>query len=165
MKVFVAGTMQGSNAGYDIHDQTYRARIQAIVRKHFPQCEIVCPYALMSERFSDQLIELARLHRSFSFESYFQPEALGAPLTEVIGAFREYVRMAAASDLLIAHLPDRVSSMGTAIEMWAAHSAGAKVVAITAMTQNLAILSVSTAVVSSIEGLDELLEGELFKAR
>ena len=162
MKVFIAGTMQGTSIGYDIRDQAYRLKIQNIVRKHFPHSDIICPYAIMSTRFKDQFARLAELHGSFSFVSFFEPEKLGSPLSDVICAFRELVNVARTSDLLISYLPDRIPSMGTAVEMWAAYSNGARVVTITDMTQNLAVLSTSTFVVSSVEKLDELFESQTF---
>lgn len=158
MKVFVAGAMQGPNLGYTLVDQSYRADLQRVLTEQFPGCEIICPLTFLGGIFRAKLPQLVEMHRSAPNTPIFSPKEVGPPLGEVIDAFHELVRLAASADLLIAYLPANTLSMGTSIEMWAAFTNGVPVVAITNLTQNLAVLSCSTFIVSSIEKLEQLLQ-------
>jgi hypothetical protein len=162
MKIFIAGTMQGSGAGYEIVDQSYRGEIRQLVRKRFPKAEIVCPLEIMTAQFRENILRLTELHRSFPTDRAFRPAELGAPLSDVTDMFQNLVRLAGTCDVLIACIPGRAPSMGTAMEMWAAFTAGATVITITDLTQNLAIVSASTIIVPSLAGLRDLFNGPEF---
>ena len=160
MQIFIAGTIQGRETGYAIYDQAYRSKIQDVLRKYFPGSTVICPYALTHAQFGREIAQLSEMHRAYVLGSQLRPDEVGAPLTEVMAGFRELVRIASTSDLLIAYLPTHAPSMGTAMEMWAAFSNGVKVIAVTELTQNLAILSASTVIVRSIKQLAEYFESE-----
>ena len=60
---------------------------------------------------------------------------------------------ASRSDLCIAYIPGRTPSMGTAMEMYAAHLGGVPVVAVTEMLENLAIISTANWVLRDLHQL------------
>src|SRR3989442_26252 len=96
MKFFLAGIMQGSHRGSHLHDQEYRERIRAVLREHVRGADVFCPY--------DE-------HRnSLEYEDDHGRRV-----------FLRHIEQAAECDVLVAYLPE--ASMGTALEMWAAHRA------------------------------------------
>jgi hypothetical protein len=164
MKVFIAGIMQGADAGHGIADQSYRLEIQRLVEKHHADCEVFDPQTVMQALLQERLPDLVRMYAAYAADppAFFAPQAVGPALGELLDVFRSIVKRASQCDLLIAYLPDKTPSMGTAMEMWAAFSSGAKVVAVTELTRNLAILSTATFVVPSLAVLDQLFaEGAL----
>jgi nucleoside 2-deoxyribosyltransferase len=62
------------------------------------------------------------------------PDSPGYPDDQVRAVLAANIREAAASDLVIAYLPQ--ASMGTALEMWEAWRAGVPVIAITPLAAN-----------------------------
>ncbi|HWP29160.1 MAG TPA: hypothetical protein VNM50_06435, partial [Chloroflexota bacterium] len=112
MRVFLAGIIQGSHRGRELHDQTYRDRLKAILRAYLPEAEVCCPIDL-------------------------HPSGIDYAPAEQRRAFFSLVETAAQADLLIAYLPE--ASLGTAIEMWEAYHHGRVVVVITPMRENWVI--------------------------
>lgn len=158
MNIFLAGTMQGAHCDHSIIDQAYRSELREIMLARYPGSTIICPLALIQERLgASTMDELLALHRTHSTLPFVEPSAIGEPLSAVLLAFHELVSLAKTSDLLVAYLPDRIPSMGTAIEMWAACSSGVRVICVTELTQNLAVLASSTVVVRSLACLREYL--------
>ena len=45
MRFFIAGVMQGSSHGTELHDQDYRERIEATIRRAMPTAEVYDPWA------------------------------------------------------------------------------------------------------------------------
>jgi hypothetical protein len=109
MRVFLAGIMQGSNAHDGVHAQDYRGYLADLLRSHMPGVEIFDPWAVY-------------------------PDSPSYPDERVRTVLMANVAEAAASDLVIAYLPQ--ASMGTALEMWEAWRAGVSVIAITPLAAN-----------------------------
>ena len=109
MRVFIGGIMQGSIQRMAVHDQDYRERIAAIVHRYHPEVEIVDP---------------ARLY----------PNSVEYPRTQAVETFLDSLERAAEADVMVAYLPE--ASMGTALEIWHAHSAGKPVFVISPMANN-----------------------------
>lgn len=109
MRVFLAGIMQGSNAHDGVHAQDYRATLTALLREWVPGVEVFDPWAVY-------------------------PDSPGYSDDRAAEVLVANVREAAASDLVIAYLPQ--ASMGTALEMWEAWRAGVPVIAISPLAAN-----------------------------
>jgi hypothetical protein len=130
MRVFICGIIQGSLSDLAVHGQDYRDRLREVIEKHLPSAEVYCPVSLHPE--------------SLSYDD--------AKAFEVLG---ESVDAARQSDLLIAYLPE--ASMGSAIEMWEAKKAGARIISITPLKPNWVVRYASDIVLETIEELEELL--------
>jgi hypothetical protein len=127
MRVFLAGIIQGSHPGRELHDQGYRERLKTILRRYFPDAEVVCPIDL-------------------------HPSGVDYAPAQQREAFFSLVGTAASVDLLIAYLPQ--ASLGTAIEMWEAYHHGGVVVAVTPMRENWVVNLLAHAVVPSIDAFE-----------
>jgi hypothetical protein len=124
LSLFVGGIMQGSKQEMAVHDQTYRDRIAAIVRRHHPDVQIVDP---------------AKLH----------PDSTAYSRQQAITTFCDSLQRAATADALIAYLPE--ASMGTAIEIWCAHEAGKPVFVISPMLNNWMLWVTATRIFPDID--------------
>lgn len=131
MRVFICGIIQGSIPHLAVHEQSYRRRIQAMVRAHLPGAETYCP---------------ASLH----------PDSLHYDDRKAFEVFEESIEAARESDLLIAYLPE--ASMGSAIEMWEARKAGVRIVTVSSLEHNWVVKYASDLVVGSLEELERALE-------
>lgn len=149
-RIFVAGTIQGAHRGTSVSDQGYRMQIPAMIAKYFPDAKCFDPSLDVMEQL--RLPETRELIESLAQNPprTISTGELPVPLETLRGTFRETTRKVEDFDLCIAYLPDHVPSMGTAMEMYAAHCAGVPVLAITDMIENLAIMSVSTWVVKDL---------------
>ena len=127
---FLAGIIQGSLVGETIHEQDYRERLKAAVRRAVPDAEVYCPVE-------------------------HHPQSLSFADDHARGVFFDLMARAAQADVLIAYLPE--ASMGTAIEMWNAHHAGAAVLCVTPMTLNWVVKFLSDRLFESVEGLEAFL--------
>jgi hypothetical protein len=154
---FVAGTMQGSRRGEAMVDQGYRQRIRDAVLAHRPDAEVRDPGDLMVEWLLPEADAIRAEHAALAGRRRVVRDELPAPLVRLTDVFDRLVGVASDCDACIAWLPDHEASMGTAAEMWAAHHSGRFVVAITTMTQNLAVLACSDVIVPSVEDLSDLL--------
>lgn len=135
MKVFIAGIMQGSLIEREIHDQSYRARIMAVLGRCLPEAEIISP-----------------LNTHPLSAAYEQEQARAAFLT--------LAEEAGQADAVICYLPS--ASMGTAIEMWQAYSNGRIVLTITPMKHNWVVRFLSTRVFASVDDFETFaISGEL----
>lgn len=156
-RVFVAGTMQGANQGTKIEDQGYRERIASIVASVLPDAECFDPSHEVTERLRDP-DTLAVIGAVVASEL---PVLATAELPERLGELRSvFLRMTAKvaeCDLCVAYLPGTMPSMGTAMEMYAAHCAGVPIATITTMRTNLAIASVSTWLLDDLEAFEHWL--------
>ena len=122
--VFVGGIMQGSKQEMAVHDQTYRAQIAAVVRRHHPEVEIVDP---------------AQLY----------PDSVNYDRERAVATFLTSLDRAAASDALVAYLPE--ASMGTALEIWRAYDAGKPVFVISPMAQNWMLWATATHIFADLD--------------
>ena len=136
MKFFIAGVMQGSKIGLELHDQNYRERLKTAISQAFPNSSVYDPF----ERNKDSL--------------FYTPEA-GKKV------FLAHNKMCGTEvDVLIAFVP--VASMGTAIEIWEAWQNGAVVLAISPLVENWAVKFLSDALYPDLETfLQQLDSGEI----
>jgi hypothetical protein len=155
---FLAGAMQGSRPGQDVTDQSYRRQLREIVLRRRPDAEVRDPAELMVEWLAPQEAELRAAHARLADQPVVEAAHHEPGVIRLTEVFTELVALSAASDVCIAWLPEHEASMGTAIEMWAAHAAGRTVVAITTMRQNLAVLACSSLVVPTLQSFERLLE-------
>ena len=113
MRFFLAGIMQGSHPGTDLHEQDYRGRLRKLIETYFPQAKVYDP--------------LADHSNSIEYDDRTGREV-----------FYHHNRMCRQVDVVVAFVP--AASMGTAIEMWEAHEHGrAAVIAISPLEHNWAI--------------------------
>lgn len=124
MRIFIGGVMQASNHGKGIVDQDYRRQITDALCARWPETEVVDPFALHPN--------------SVEYDDAAAKATLTASLAH-----------AASSDLVIAYLP--VASMGTALEMYAAHQAGVPVITISPLAENWVVRAYSRRVYPDVE--------------
>jgi hypothetical protein len=127
VQFFLAGIMQGSLVELSIHDQSYRDALRDVLRARFPGATVFCPLEL-------------------------NPNSVGYTTGEARACFFAMIEEATRSDLVIAYLPS--ASMGTAVEMYAAHQAGVPIVSISPLAENWAVKLLSRAVVPSLEAFE-----------
>jgi hypothetical protein len=133
--IFVAGIIQGSIQDSAIHSQSYRDRIVGLLRSALPDVEIYCP-----------------------IENY--PNSLEFSEPHARRTFFGLMERAGEADVLVAYVPE--ASMGTAIEMWRAHSRGRVVLTISPMGANWTIRFLSTVLLPDIGAFEHYVEsGEL----
>jgi hypothetical protein len=130
MRVFIAGTVQGSRADGGTDDQGYRTTIADTIKARFPDAEVVDPWAITTARYGPGEEKRAMLH-----------------------AHAE----AARCDLLVACVP--AASMGTAVEMWEAYRAGSAIVAISPLRGNWIIQFLSDVVLADLDAFGEFVAG------
>jgi hypothetical protein len=131
MKIFICGIIQGSHSELAIHGQSYRSRIRDLLKEYLPAAEVYCPGSL-------------------------HPQSLSYEDARAFQVFAESIDAAAGSDLLIAYLPE--ASLGSAIEMWEAKKAGAKIVTITPLRHNWVVRYASDMIVDDLGQFEELLK-------
>lgn len=135
MKLFLAGIMQGSHAGVEMHPQTYRPHLRRLLAEHLPQAEVYDPLA-------DHKLSL-----DYDFD---QGRAV----------FLHHNRMCGETDVLLAFVPE--ASMGTAIEMWEAWRNGRIVVTISPLAHNWSVKFCSHVLYPDIASFEaELTSGKL----
>jgi hypothetical protein len=130
-RFFLAGIIQGSLSGRDIHDQEYRKTIRRILEKAFPVCRIICP--------------MENHPRSVTYDN--------SKARRVFLGHLEDVRQ---SGVLVVYLPE--ASMGSAIEMWEAHRQGVVTVTISPMIHNWIVRLLSDYVFPDIEAFRIFVE-------
>ncbi len=133
MRIFVAGIMQGSRQDDEICDQEYRTAIREIILRRHPDAEVVCPMELY-------------------------PDSPGYDYERGKETFLDLSQRASQADVLVAYLPE--ASMGTAVEMWQAHGAGAKVLAISPMVDNWVVKFLSDRVFGTMEEFEEFVASD-----
>jgi len=109
MNIFLAGIIQGSKVGEDIHAQDWREPIIEAVAQHLPEAEVYCHFTQ-------------------------HPNSLTYEGDKILDTFEDGLQRAVAADLVIAYIPS--ASMGTAIEIYEAKRNGVPVVSITPMETN-----------------------------
>jgi hypothetical protein len=154
---FLAGTMQGSRRGSEMVDQGYREELREIIGRHVPDAEIRDPAELMAGWLGAEAEQIRTAHAALATVAVVRHDRLAPPLVRLTDVFDRLVHLSGDSDVCVAWLPDHEPSMGTAVEMWAAHAGGRLVVAVTRMRQNLAVLACSDLVVPTLTDLEVLL--------
>jgi hypothetical protein len=124
MRLFIAGIMQGSLPGTEVHSQDYRLRVKQIVNQYHPEIEVICPWELHpnspaygSQQARDTLLSMAEL--------------------------------AGQCEILVAYVPQ--ASMGTALEMCRAHDGGRAILSISPMRHNWVVQSLSDQIFETID--------------
>jgi nucleoside 2-deoxyribosyltransferase len=128
---FLAGIIQGSNSGKNLHSQDYRDQIKAILRKYFPGAKIFDPV----EKHPDSVNYDYRTGES---------------------VFLGYIKLATQSDCMIAYLPE--ASMGTAIEMWECYQKGVPVWTISPLKENWSVKFLSKKIFESLEQFENYVK-------
>ena len=128
---FLAGIIQGSNAGKSLHDQDYRDRIKVILRKYFPEARIFDPV----EKHPDSVNYDYRTGES---------------------VFLGYIKLATECDCMIAYLPE--ASMGTSIEMWECYQKGVPVWTISPLKENWSVKFLSKRIFENIDEFEHYLK-------
>ncbi len=138
--VFIAGIIQGSIPSSQVHAQDYRRMITEIIAKHLEGARVYCPFQ--------------------NHQNSLEYDDLTASKV-----FFDHITMASRADLLVTYLPE--ASMGTAVEMFAAHQAGRAIVTISPMSVNWTVRFLSHRMLDGLEeferfaaegGLRELLD-------
>jgi hypothetical protein len=135
MKVFIAGIMQGSRLDKDVEDQGYRERIASAIRARVPDTDILDPWALHPDS------------PTYDFERGKQ-------------VYLSLNDAAARAEVLVAYVPQ--ASMGTAIEMWQAFQAGARIYTISPLTENWVVKFLSDRVFATLDEFIQFVEGDGF---
>jgi hypothetical protein len=137
MRLFIAGIIQGSHAGRDLHAQDYRTRVATTVRAAYPEIEIIDPWAL-------------------------HPGSIDYPPQKAQATLLELARTAGESDVVVAYLPQ--ASMGTALEMYEAYQNRRVVITISPLSQNWVVLHLSHVVLPDLDAFDAWVRaGEMAK--
>ncbi len=135
MKVFIAGIMQGSRLDKDVEDQGYRECIASAVRARVPDADILDPWALHPDS------------PTYDFE---RGKQIYLSLNDA----------AAQAEVLVAYVPQ--ASMGTAIEMWQAFQAGARIYTISPLTENWVVKFLSDRVFATLDEFIQFVESDGF---
>ncbi len=126
MQIYIAGVMQGSREDHLVNTQDYRPMIADALEKKYTNITVIDPFALYPE--------------SFSYD-----------INQARQTFEDEMVLAAEADMLIAYLPE--ASMGTAIEMWVAHKAGKRIVAVTPLAHNWVVRLTADEVFPDLQSL------------
>ena len=132
MRIFLSGIIQGSRQGKDIHTQSYRDVVKAVLRQHAPEADLVCPMDL-------------------------HPNSVDYDEVQARTTFEDMVRLATEADIVVAYLPE--ASMGTAVEIWQAHERGVPVLTISPLAENWVVKLASRHVFVSVEAFEAWLAG------
>jgi prephenate dehydrogenase len=124
MRVFIGGVMQASIQGKGIVSQDYRRQIADALWARWPEIEVIDPFAQ-------------------------HPNSVEYDDAEAEATLTASLASAASADLVIAYVP--VASMGTALEMYAAHQAGVPVVTISPLAENWVVRAYSRRVFPDVE--------------
>lgn len=137
LRFFIAGIIQGS-LPETVHPQDYRRKIADLLRAAFPGAGVFDPV-----------------------EEY--PDSLAYDDARASAAFFDLMDRAGQCDVLVAFVPE--ASMGTAIELWNAHHAGAYVVCVSALRRNWVVRYLTDMVVPDLDELEGVIaDGTLEKA-
>ena len=131
---FLAGIIQGSKKGKNLHNQDYRQAIKAILKKYFPKSQIIDP---------------VNTHPNSVEYDYKMGESV----------FHESIKQATQCDCLIAYLPE--ASMGTAIEMWECYKKKIPVWTITTLKENWSVKFLSTEIFESLGEFERFLKNKV----
>ena len=126
MQIYIAGVMQGSREDHLVNIQDYRPMIADALEKKYANVTVIDPFALY-------------------------PESFNYDINQARKTFEDEMVLAAEADMLIAYLPE--ASMGTAIEMWVAHKAGKRIVAVTPLAHNWVVRLTADEVFPDLQSL------------
>ncbi len=129
-RFFIAGIIQGSKHGLEVHDQEYRRILKRILQDAFPGCYILCPV-----------------------ENH--PESVTYTDDKARSVFLDHVSKVRESHGLVVYLPE--ASMGSAIELWEAFRECTLKIAISPMTGNWVIRVLSDRVFPNLEAFERFV--------
>lgn len=137
LSFFIAGIMQGSHIGTQMHGQDYRSLIYDVLQNSFSNVSIYDPFADHKN--------------STDYDTEHGKEV-----------FMNHNRMCGEVDVVIAYVPQ--ASMGTAIEMWEAYRNGHVVITISPLSGNWAVKFLSNTLYPDLESfITAAKNGELAK--
>lgn len=84
-----------------------------------------------------------------------QPHRLNLAWPDKAAMFRRYVDVAGQVDLLIAYLPE--ASMGSAMEMWSAYTAGVPILAVSPLRSNWALAATASLILDDLDSFRSFL--------
>jgi hypothetical protein len=128
LRIFLSGIISGSLGGNQIHQQSYRDELRAVLKECMPAAQILCPWDM-------------------------HPDALNFSPGQAREALAAEVEAAATSDVVVAYIPQ--ASMGTAIEIWEANKRGVPVLAITPLIHNWVVMLTARQTFPTIEDFAE----------
>ncbi len=141
LRFFIAGIIQGSLPDA-IHPQDYRRETAELLRRAFPGAEVF-----------DPVLEY--------------PDSLAYDDARASAAFFDLMDRAGRCDVLVAFVPE--ASMGTAIELWNAHNAGAYVVCVSGLARNWVVRFLADMAVPDMAELERVVSdgtlGEAVRAK
>ena len=129
--VFLSGIIQGSYTDDGLHAQDYRDALREVIAAGHPEAEVICPVEL-------------------------NPDSSEYDEAVARAAFIEEIELAASSDVTVAYAP--VATMGTAVEMYRAYTAGALVYTISPMARNWAVRFLSTEVFADLSEFEMFVQ-------
>ena len=136
-RIFIAGIIQGSKKGVDIHDQTYRYAIKNILMNTFPNSTLFCPV-----------------------ENH--PNSTLYDDKKAKTVFFKHLDILRQSHSLIVYLPE--ASLGCGIEMWESYQRKMVTVTISPLITNWVVRLLSDKVCETIDGFRDFIEsGEMGK--
>jgi hypothetical protein len=155
-RYFLSGVMGGSGAGKSteigmrMESQDYRSQVRSAILDADPNAVIVDPLQLGAERAAQWVTEDGA-------SPWLNDAHVRQMLSEVVAA-------AAASDVVISYLP--TASMGSALELQAAHAANKVVLAVAPanMRSNWVVRSYSSKIFDSIAEVASFLQAEVSHA-
>ncbi len=130
MRFFLAGIMQGSHRGADLHDQDYRTHIKRLLEDHLPGADVYDP---MADHAGSLSYDDEQGRRVFFHHSHMCREV----------------------DVVLAFVPE--ASMGTAVEMWEAYQSGRAVIVVSPMKHNWAVKFLSHEIYADVGELEQAL--------
>lgn len=129
-KFFLAGVIQGSKKGRNLHKQDYRKKIRFLLKRYFPQARIVDP---------------VKVHPNSAQYAHHKGKRV----------FHRSIKQAKECDCFVAYLP--TASMGTAIEMWECKSSKIPIWVISPLQENWSIKFLSSKIFKNIKEFEKFL--------
>ena len=150
---FLSGVMQGKTASGDgvagTVPQDYRKEMSDAIRAADGTAQVIEPWDIVGALCTELYPEGTPQSEMFREDAH------------VKRAFGTVVEAAAAADVVISYLPE--ASMGSAVEIYAAHAAGKTILAVApgTMAQNWVVRSYAERVFSSIDELRAWLQSNV----
>ncbi|MCJ7508257.1 MAG: hypothetical protein MUO85_05945 [candidate division Zixibacteria bacterium] len=129
-RFFLAGIIQGSKKGRNLHNQDYRKKIRFLLKKYFPQARIIDP---------------VKVH----------PNSAEYASTKGKRVFHRSIEQAKGCDCFIAYLP--TASMGTAIEMWECKNKKIPIWTISPLRENWSVKFLSSRVFKNMREFEKFI--------
>jgi hypothetical protein len=126
-RFFIAGIIQGSSRGLDVHDQNYRRSIKQALIESFPDADILCPVEA-------------------------HPESVTYADEKARDVFLHHLAKVRESHGLVAYLPE--ASMGSAIELWEAYRHKTVKLVVSPMSANWVIRILADRLFADLEAFE-----------